>query len=221
MQEYDLEDLGEFTDDDTPLWQQHDWSAQEVIFVQEFLRTGKRRDAYITAFKDDDSGYDVRDPANRMKAGIKANAVLAKPHMRLYVAEMHKKLIQRLKVNQTNVLQELAKLGYSNMTDFVVLQYDGTPQFDVSGLTRDQFAAVQEMTIDTYIEGAGDEGREVRSVKVKLAPKTPALEALGRHLKLFTDVIQTNETASGDIIKQRRRARQLREKAKKDGPSED
>jgi len=220
MQEFELDDLGDFTDDATPIWQSHDWSAQEVIFVQEFLRTGKRRDAYITAFKDDD-GYDARDPANRMKAGIKANAVLAKPHMRSYVAEMHKKLIQRLKVSQTNVLQELAKLGYSNMTDFVVLQYDGTPQFDVSGLTRDQFAAVQEMTIDTYIEGSGDDGREVRSVKVKLAPKTPALEALGRHLKLFTDVIQTNETASGDIIRERRRARQQRQKEKENEADRD
>lgn len=215
MQEYDLDDLGDFEEDKTPLWQQHEWTVQEVNFVAEFIRTGRRRDAYIAAYPRNDEIADTRDPAYRMKAGLAANRLLARPYMRSYVAEIRKKVVDSLKVNQTNVLQELGKLGYSNMSDFVVLQADGTPQFDVSGINRAQFAAVQEMTIDTYVEGQGEDGKEVKSVKVKLAPKIPALEALGRHLKLFTDVIQTDDASTGDLIRQRRQARKARKKSGK------
>ena len=211
MQEFDLSDLDSL--DEAPLqpWQEHDWTSQEVAFVTEFLRTGKRLQSFLHAFPDE---YREDDPNRRFKGTGKANRMLARPHIRSYIAHVQDQMKKRLAVNQGNVLAELAKLGYANMSDFVVLQADGTPQFDISGLTRDQAAAIQEMTIDTYIEGSGEDGREVRSVKVKLAPKLGALEALGKHLKLFTDVIQTDNVSTGDLIRERR---QRRRKGQDDG----
>jgi phage terminase small subunit len=58
---------------------------------------------------------------------------------------------------------------------------------DVSQLTREQTAAIQEVTVDTYMDGSGADAREVKKVKFKLADKSAALVALGRHHKLFTD----------------------------------
>jgi hypothetical protein len=58
---------------------------------------------------------------------------------------------------------------------------------DLSQLTREQTAAIQEVTVDTYMDGSGEDAREVKKVKFKLADKRAALVALGRHHKLFTD----------------------------------
>lgn len=211
MQEFDLSDLDDLTAVEEPEWQKHDWTSQEVALVTEFLRTGKRLQSFLHAFPDD---YDEDDPNRRFKGTSRANRMLARPHIRSYIAFIQETMKKQLAVNQTNVLNELAKLGYANMSDFVVLQHDGTPQFDISGLTRSQAAAIQEMSIDTYMDGGGDDAREVRSVKVKLAPKLGALEALGKHLKLFTDVIQTNDISTGDLIRERR---QRRRKDQEDG----
>jgi phage terminase small subunit len=58
---------------------------------------------------------------------------------------------------------------------------------DVSQLTREQTAAIQEVTVDTYVDGSGENAREVKRVKFKLADKRAALVDLGRHHRLFTD----------------------------------
>jgi phage terminase small subunit len=219
MQEYDLTDLDDLTSAEEPEWQKHDWTTQEVMLVTEFLRTGKRLQSFLHAFPDE---YEEDDPNRRFKGTQRANRILARPHVRSYIAFIQETMKKQLAVNQGNVLQELAKLGYANMSDFVVLQHDGTPQFDISGLTRAQSAAIQEMTIDTYMDGAGDDAKEVKSVKVKLAPKIAALDLLGKHLKLFTDVIQTDSVSTGDLIRERRqRRRKAQEDGRSDGSEED
>jgi hypothetical protein len=62
---------------------------------------------------------------------------------------------------------------------------DGYPYLDFSGLTRNQTAALDEVTVDAYSEGAGEDAREVKRVKFKLHDKLGALDKLGRHLGLF------------------------------------
>jgi hypothetical protein len=55
------------------------------------------------------------------------------------------------------------------------------PVLDFANLTRDQAAALQEVTVETFMVGAGKDAREVRRVKFKLAEKRAALVDLGRH----------------------------------------
>lgn len=218
VEEYDLSDLD--NEDGVPEWQKHEWTTQEVKFVSEFLRTGKRRAAYVLAYVDDPE--EAAGKEHHQKHYNAALHILKKPHIREYIEYVRGKVIKSMAVTKDNVLGELAKLGYSNMSDFVVLQADGTPQFDMNDLSRDQAAAIQEMTIDTYMEGRGEGAREVKSVKVKLAPKLGALEALGKHLKLFTDVIQTDTASIADIMRQRRQeARKRKKKEAEDDDGED
>lgn len=186
-----------------PAWQTHDWTEEEVRFASAYLRTGNRSYAWREVWPESSPAY----------SHIGASKLLAHPWMAGYIAEIHATIRERMKLTKENVLEEIAKLGFANFSDFVVLQADGSPQFDLSGLSRDQMAAISEMTIDTYIIGKSEpenEGREVRSVKVKLAPKMGALEALGKHLKLFTDVIEHNVTDVADEIRLARERRQQR-----------
>jgi hypothetical protein len=67
------------------------------------------------------------------------------------------------------------------------LRPNGDPVLNFSDLTREQAAVLHEVTVDTYVEGRGDDAREVKRVRFKLCDKLGALRDLGRHHKLFTD----------------------------------
>jgi hypothetical protein len=73
------------------------------------------------------------------------------------------------------------------MQDYVRLDKYGDPRVDYARLTRDQAAAISEITIDEYKEGRGPHAVPVKRIRIKLADKRAALEALGRHLGLFVD----------------------------------
>lgn len=97
-----------------------------------------------------------------------------------------------------DVLEELSKLGRANMQDFMVVGPDGQPRLDWSRLTRDQAAALAEVTVEEFVvppsaanlAAAEDGGAEdcddekplpVRKVKFKLHDKRGALAELRRH----------------------------------------
>lgn len=198
-------------DAEQQLWQNHEWSSQHVIFVSEVLRTNDDTRAYRKAFAGECDGVSGPSIWGRVNRLWKKNPALA-----AYVKFVRRKMAERLTVNKDTILAELAKLGRSNFSDFVILDEDGNPSYDLSGLNHDQFAAIQEMTIDTYYEREQDgvnKGQikgEVRSVKVKLAPKLGALELLGKHYKMFTDVVESRDAV--DLSDELRRARQERRK---------
>ena len=62
----------------------------------------------------------------------------------------------------------------------------------MSKLTREQAAAIGEVTVEDFTDGRGEGARDVRRVKFKLADKRGALVDLGRHFGLFTDKAVVN-----------------------------
>ena len=80
------------------------------------------------------------------------------------------------------VLVELSKLGRSNIQNVIV---GGDDTSDVVAGLRDlqaeHAATIQELTVETYVEGAGEFAREVKRVKVKLHGKHAPLAELRRH----------------------------------------
>ena len=92
--------------------------------------------------------------------------------VRALIEQMKARAAAKIELTPNSVVQELAKLGFSNMGDFV----DDEGKFiGMAGLTRDQTAAIQEIEIDEK------NGKR----KVKLANKRESLELLAKHFKLL------------------------------------
>ena len=81
------------------------------------------------------------------------------------------------------VLAELSKLGRSSIKKTLVRGDDtGEVIASIDDIPDEDAASIQELTVETYVEGTGDEAREVKRVRVKLHSKPAALAELRRHL---------------------------------------
>ena len=85
------------------------------------------------------------------------------------------------------------------MADYMRVGADGDPVLDFSKLTRDQAAVLTEVTVEDYVDGRGEDARQVRRVKFKLASKLVALELLGKHLGLFKDRVEHTGKDGGPV----------------------
>jgi len=76
---------------------------------------------------------------------------------------------------------------------------DGDPYLDFSKLTRDQAAALAEVTVEDFKDGRGEDARNVRKVRFKLADKKGALVDLGRHFGLFREKVELSGRDGGPV----------------------
>lgn len=80
---------------------------------------------------------------------------------------------------------ELAKIGFCNAKDYLRVLPGGEPAVDLSAATEDQFAALAEVTVEDFVDGRGDDARDVRRVKFRLHNKQAALVSILDHLGGF------------------------------------
>jgi phage terminase small subunit len=144
-------------------------------FVEEYLLDLNATQAAIRA------GY------SRKTAAMLGYQQLQKTLVADAIASAQARRSQRTEITADWVLQELRKLAASNMGDFMRTGEHGDPHLDFSALTRDQMAALSEVTVDDFTDGRGDDARDVRRVRFKLHDKQAALVNIGRHLGMFTD----------------------------------
>src|SRR5688500_11672184 len=159
-------------------------SVKREAFLQAFIKCGNASEAYRTAFN-----------AKNMKAETihrKAAELMKDGKVTARLAELQAALQKRHEVTVDRVVQEYAKLAFSNMLDYVTIDKDGGAFVDLSALTRDQAAAIQEVIVDHLparpVDGeGGDEERKVPVLKTrfKLADKRGALDSLPKHLGVF------------------------------------
>jgi len=110
-------------------------------------------------------------------------------------AAVTEKAIEKLAVTKERIVEELAKIGFSNMLDYMRAGPDGDPYLDFSNLTRDQGAALSEVTVEDFKDGRGDDARDVRRIKFKLHDKKGALVDLA---KLLGHVVDKHDHTSSD-----------------------
>lgn len=145
-------------------------------FIDEYLLDGNATAAALRA------GYKTINPNN---TGCE---VMGYPHVKAELARRQAKLSQKLEITAERVLAEYAKIAFSNMADFIT-PVGKVRNIDLSKLTRDQAAAIQEISVDRPAGGGVKAGK----IKIKLVDKKGALDSLGRHLGLFAkDAQQIN-----------------------------
>ena len=96
------------------------------------------------------------------------------------------KAMEKLAITKEAILSELAKIAFANMQDYMKVGPDGAPTLNFKDLTRDQAAALVEITVEEFRDGRTD-AREVRRVKFKLGDKKGALVDLGKHFGMFIE----------------------------------
>jgi phage terminase small subunit len=123
-------------------------------------------------------------------ARVRGSQLLTKRNVQAIIDKLQTKRASKLEVKADKIVEELSRMAFSNMADYMAIE-DGKPTgLDLSALTRDQAAAIQEITEDTT-GGSGDgERRLILRTKFKLADKAKSLELLGRHLGMFQDNVK-------------------------------
>jgi phage terminase small subunit len=162
-------------------------TPKQQCFVDEYLVDLNATQAAIR------SGYSPKT------AEQKGYQLLHHPEIAAAISEAKAQRSERTEITADRVLRELAKIGFANMADYMRATLDGDPYLDFSNLSRDQAAALAEVTVEDFKEGRGEDSRDVRRVKFKLADKRAALVDLGRHLKLFTDKVEHAGTVQLNI----------------------
>lgn len=156
-------------------------TARQARFVQEYLVDLNGTQAAIRA------GYSKRT-ANKQAARL-----LAKVSVRQAVQEAMAAREARTEITQDMVVRELARVAFGDPRALMVWGPDGVRLRDSGELTEDQAATVAEVSQSVTASGG--------SLKLKRHDKVRALELLGKHLGMFTDMnVNVNEPPRFELV---------------------
>lgn len=134
--------------------------------------------------------------ATRATAASKASHLLLRPDVAALVEKLKAAQADRLAIKADRVLLELARMAYFDPAEIGLASIKKPA--DIAKLPEDVRRAIAGWSWDKN-------GR----FTLKLAAKQPALEALGRHLKLFVDRIEVKNVSDRAERLARARARAL------------
>jgi hypothetical protein len=108
-------------------------------------------------------------------------------HVRLRIQELMADAASKTDISIRRVLEEMARVAFANMADFVRFDDMGQPRIELKGLSRDQLAAVSKVTTTTRVMHGGEKGPDFRVERTTLTlhPKLPALDKIGQHFGLW------------------------------------
>ena len=167
------------------------------LFAQEYVIDFNGRRAAIAA------GY------GEARAEVTASELLKVPRVMELIDKLQSQRATKLGLKEEQVLEELQKIAFSNILDYMTPDETGALRLDLSKLTRYQAAAIAEIRSDTS-GGSGDGDRQlVVRTRFKLADKTKALDMLMRHLGQYNDKVQVSgdEELISALVAGRRRLR--------------
>ena len=168
-------------------------TQKQAKFCVEFMRCGNASEAYRRSYS-----------TKRMKPSsvwTEACELMQNPHVSRRIKELQQQALDAANITEQRVVEELAKLAFTNMEDFSRVDSEGHAVLDLSNATREQMAAIVEITTDTLKTGSGDDQiSQTVKTKVKLASKQAALDSLGKYMGLFVDRV-AHEGKDGEAIK--------------------
>lgn len=126
----------------------------------------------------------------KRSANTRAHQFLRDPRVKAAIERRMDEHLKTFDVTAERVINEIAKLAFSNMKNYIQPAGDGSFFVDWSQLTDDEAAALAEVTVDEYIEGRGEAAQRVKKIRFKLHDKKSSLELLGKWQKIFTDKVE-------------------------------
>jgi phage terminase small subunit len=177
-------------------------TPKQECFCQEYLVDLNATAAAIRA------GYSAKT------AQEQASRLLSNVMVQAATQRLMDQRAQKVGITAEEVLREYRKLAFASLGNILRIQSDGTACFDLRSMTPDQAAAIQEFSVDEFIEGKqgakgngkGEKGARVKRMRIKLADKKGALDSVARHLGMFDDKI--NVTGISDLVDRLARGRE-------------
>jgi phage terminase small subunit len=139
-------------------------SVMQELFISNVILGMSDWDAYRNA------GYKAKNPSSGALQLRKNTKVLARLKYKRAILQ------DKLDITEEKVLREFARLGFSNIQDYIE---KGNTITDISTIARSKAAAVQSVTTDTRKEG---DDAYVEKVKIQLCDKHKNLESLAKNL---------------------------------------
>lgn len=182
------------------------WTAKQRIFAAAYLRHRIGSRAVREA------GYNVDDPDRMAEV---AKYLLKVPHVRKLIETRSRELLNRYEAGAERVIEELATIAFLNPGDMIRADEEGQAVLDLRDMTDRQWKAIASIEIEekTTVDPATGDNVTTKTTKFKPMDKLKAIEALGRHHRLFTDKIEVSGTVdlAARIKAARDRMRQARD----------
>ena len=94
-------------------------------------------------------------------------------------------ILDKLNITAEKVINELAGIGFSNISNYLNIDGDGEVAFkDFQGIGLEKLAAIESIKVNTTKQG---KDKENTTTQFKLCSKLNALEQLGKHLGVFRE----------------------------------
>jgi phage terminase small subunit len=151
--------------------------SREKLFVEEYLVDLNIERAAISA------GY-AKSTARTKAFNWVSNGKHRKPHVIEAIQKAFKKRSERTEITQDRVLEEFAKLAFSDPRKFFDENDNLKP---ITDLDDDTAACLSGMDIVTKKVGKGEDSETETVKKIKFIDKKRALDSVARHLGMFND----------------------------------
>lgn len=183
-------------------------TPKQKMFVKEYLVDLNATQAAIRA------GYSKKT-ADRIGPELLGKTCVAKAIQ----MEMDKRA-ERIGITADKVLRELGYIGFADISDTLSwdnVQWEVNPAHDPGDkssspvIIKGGIHAVPSRDLPKEIRQAIMSVKQQAdgSFEIKMHPKIKALELIGRHLKMFTDVVEIRQNLAQDILNARKRLQEI------------
>lgn len=157
-------------------------------FCDEYLIDLNATRAYKVAYPNCKKDETASAAGSRMLGNVKVQE---------YIAIHQKQREERTQVTQDKVIQELAKIAFADIREL----YSDTGSLKNIKCLEDNIAgAISSIETFEEYEGRGEDREYIGDTKkVKLLDKTKALELLGKHLGIFTDKLELEQSKPFEV----------------------
>lgn len=124
----------------------------------------------------------IRAGYSKKTAAVIATENLTKPNIQEFISNLQKSISDKNGNLTQKVIDELIKVGFSNVQDYII---SGNCITDISEIDGAKAAAVASIKKSVTTFGTEENGGTKEVVEFKLWDKISALEKLGRHLGIF------------------------------------